>query len=179
MRGWKQWTFLTIVLTLVFHVIVIYLFPYIIMAYALRRIKDYFGDQFEINRVLHFPPVQAESKLVVMPSPDLLYSICFYDVTKNPLQIMATVPSDTYWSLSVYEPNTDNFFVVNDQQVTSNQEEIILIGPNTFYSQGSKEKVVVSPSNKGVIFFRIFIKNNDELHNLVQIQRKTFCRLMD
>ncbi|MBY0393946.1 MAG: DUF1254 domain-containing protein, partial [Novosphingobium sp.] len=42
-----------------------------------------------VNHFTHTPPVRAERQFVVRPSPDLLYSVCPYDLTAGPLEVTA------------------------------------------------------------------------------------------
>ena len=41
------------------------------------------------NKAAFPPPVTAASGTVVMPSPDLLYSVCVFDVSTGPVRISA------------------------------------------------------------------------------------------
>jgi len=111
----------------------------------------------------------------VRPSPDLLYSICFYDVSKTPLQISATVP-DTYWSISLFQNNTVNFFVKNDRQVQGKKVNFLLIGKDTSYTNAGNAEVIVSPTDTGVLLFRMLITDATKLSELLRIQKKTCCR---
>ena len=66
-----------------------------------------------------FVVADENARAIVRPSPDLLYAGCAFDLADGPLRIQATVPRDTYWSLSMFAANTDNFFVVNDRAAKS------------------------------------------------------------
>ena len=93
MKNWFRWIILTLALAVVFHLLTVTLFPRVIMAVAIRRILNRSGS--EINTLIHSPRVTVDSRQVVKPSPDLLYSICVYDVSEKPLRITATVPDGT------------------------------------------------------------------------------------
>ena len=73
MKTWIRWTILTLALAVVFHLATVTLFPRVIMAVAIKRVLKRAGS--EINTLLHAPPVTVDSRHVVKPSPDLLYSI--------------------------------------------------------------------------------------------------------
>ncbi len=128
-----------------------------------------------MNTVCNSAPRTAETREVVRPSPDLLYSICFYDVSKTPLQISATVP-DTYWSISLFQNNTVNFFVKNDRQVQGKKVNFLLIGKDTSYTNAGNAEVIVSPTDTGVLLFRMLITDATKLSELLRIQKKTCCR---
>jgi uncharacterized membrane protein len=95
-------------------------------------------------------------------------------VSKAPLRISASVP-DTYWSLSFFAPNTDNFFVINDRQVKGNRVDIILVGPGISFKNPGNAQVVTSPSSRGVALIRILITDESRIEGLIKIQQQAFC----
>ena len=116
----------------------------------------------------------VESRDVVKPSPDLLYSLCIYDVSEKPLRITAPVP-DTYWSLSFYQTNTDNFYVINDRQAKTNPVEIVLVGPKMEVPNVTNAELVVAPTEKGIFLLRSLIMDEDKLADLIRIQKMARC----
>ncbi len=86
--------------------------PHFIMAQAMRKIVRDGG----YNVVHHVARADEHSRVVVRPSPDLLYSICPFDLSKGDLRVQAEVPPGTYWSVSVFDADTNNIFVENDRQ---------------------------------------------------------------
>ena len=67
------------------------------------------------NELKHFDIPNDQSRDVVMPNPDFLYSISFYDLSNGDLNLKGKMPDSTYWSVSFYKPNTVNWFVVLEQ----------------------------------------------------------------
>lgn len=99
---------------------------------------------------------------VVMDCPDHLVQYCKYDISKRPLHIYAPLPVDIapYWSISFYAHNTDNFWVINDQQVKAKglrELNITLVKSGSSYEKEGNEEVVFSPSEIGVILIRTMI----------------------
>lgn len=172
MRRWLFRILATLALAAVFHVLTVRAVPTLTMIDLGRKGKD-MGRI--VNVLYHQPRVTADSRVVVRPSPDLLYSVCAYDVSKAPLRISASVP-DTYWSLSFFASNTDNFFVTNDREVKTNPVDILLVGPGTSYKNPGNLQVVASPSTRGVALIRILITDEDTIEELTQIQRQASCR---
>lgn len=84
-------------------------FPYLIVFATYLATKD----EVNVNIAYHEKPIDATFKKLVMPSPDILYSPCRFDLSKADLLITVKVPNFTYWSASFYAINTDNFFTVN------------------------------------------------------------------
>jgi len=174
----KRWLFrilATLALAAVFHVLTVLVFPSAIMVAVAWKNKGLGGS---LNVLYHGPRVTADSRTVVRPSPDLLYSACAYDVSKAPLRISALVP-DTYWSLSFFASNTDNFFVINDREVKANPVNILLVGPGTSYKNPGSALVVTSPSNRGVAVIRILIADEDRIEELTKMQRQASCSPVD
>jgi uncharacterized membrane protein len=175
MRRWLHRILATLVLAAVFHVFTIMAFPRVMMIAFDWKGKDMGRVP---NVIYHSPRVMADSKTVVRPSPDLLYSVCAYDVSKTPLRVSASVP-DTYWSLSFFSSNTDNFFVINDREVKEKRVDIVLVGPGMLYKNPGKAKVVTSPSNRGEVLIRILITDEDRIEELTKIQRQASCSPVD
>ena len=106
-----------------------------------------------------FPaPVDATARKVVMPSPDLLYAVCVYDLSRTPLRITAKPGLDTYWSIALYAANSDNYFVINDRQVGQGAVDIWLVSANGNAGNPpvpAGAQVVVSPSKEGFLLMRV------------------------
>ena len=66
------------------------------------------------NSFKHAELPDENSRFVVKPNPDFLYSSCFYDLNDGPLLVEATALPTSYWSLALYAPNTVNFYVKNN-----------------------------------------------------------------
>jgi len=172
MRRWLYRILATLVLAAVFHVLTVMAFPRVIMVAFDSKSKDL---GWVPNVLHHSPRVTANSRSTPRPSPDLLYSMCSYDLSKAPLRISASMPG-TYWSLSFFASNTDNFFVINDREVKTNPVDILLVGPGTSYKNPGNAQVVTSPSSKGVALIRILITDDNRIEELTAIQKQAFCR---
>ena len=178
MKNWIKLIVITLLLAAVIHVATVAVLPYGITLYTLLGMQHRTpGGQ--MNMIFQAPPTTADSRDVVRPSPDLLYSICVYEVSDKPLHIVAPIPNDTYWSMSFYAINTDNFFVVNDRTAKSNPADILLVGENMPYHDTGNSEVVIAPSNMGVILFRILVTDESKLNDLMQVQEQAYCSLVD
>ena len=171
MRRWLFRILATLALAAVFHVFTVIAFPRAIMLALDWKGKDLGHSS---NVLYHQPRVTAESRVVVRPSPDFLYSVCAYDVSEAPLRLRASVP-ETYWSLSFFASNTDNFFVINDREVKANPVDLLLVGPGMSYKNPGNAQVVPSPSNRGVALIRILITDENRMEELTNIQRQASC----
>ncbi len=162
---WIKTAAIVLILSVIFHLIFITVFPGAMMYAVLRVIR---GDR-AVNDIYHGELDTAGSDPVPMTSPNLLKSTCIFDVSEKPLRITASVP-DTYWSISFYASNTDNFFVRNDEQVPSKEIKLLLV--NREYPHTGKEGVVVSPTDTGFMIIRMLITRPEGMKELKEIQGK-------
>ncbi|MDA8588861.1 DUF1254 domain-containing protein [Flavobacteriaceae bacterium] len=109
------------------------------------------------NEIRHFDIPNHKSRDVVMPNPDFLYSVSFYDLSSGDLKLKGDMPDSTYWSVSLYKPNTINWYVKNDKEFNSNKLELNLTINNT-----KGENIIHSPVKKGLMIIRILVENKDQ-----------------
>ena len=103
------------------------------------------------------------SRFVVKPNPDFLYSTCFYNLDDGPLRMTGDLPDSSYWSISFYEPNTVNFYVKNDLQFHSNEMDMIIAREGDKLPTNKEDfEIVKAPSNKGLILFRLLVTDNSD-----------------
>lgn len=128
------------------------------------------------NRAAFPPPVTAQSRSIVLPSPDLLYSVCAFDVSKGPVRVQAHPNLRTYWSIALYGDNSDNFFVINDRQVGSNPADLWLVsagGNQAAHAVPAGAQVVVTPSRQGFLLMRVLTGNYEAEKAVVEPARRT------
>ncbi len=150
------------------HFAFVYAYPYIVVTSSYFATKN----EVKVNEAYHQKPIDASFKKVVMPSPDILYSACVYDISKSDLLIKARVPKFTYWSASFYSISTDNFFTINDRMVKGEDITLIL----TTDKSCKNESCVISPSDRGIVIFRIFIPDQSMLPSLIEFQKSIECK---
>jgi uncharacterized membrane protein len=132
------------------------------------------------NQAAFPPPVTASSRSVVMPSPDLLYSVCVFDVSAGPVRVSANPALKSYWSIALYGANSDNFFVINDRQAGAKPVDLWLVSEGGQAAAGGVpqgSQVVVSPSTRGFLLMRVLTGNYEAEKALVEPSRRTLvCR---
>ncbi len=130
------------------------------------------------NIIRHGARATASFRSVVRPSPDQLYSACVYDLNDGPVRFSGPIP-DSYWSLSIFAHNSDNFFVVNDSQLEEKTYDYALIYDGQLQPEGMPaNKVITSPSKTGIALIRIFIDRDERAEDLDRIRRQGSCRSM-
>jgi len=175
MKKWILWTVLaTFLFAVIVHIALVSYIPYKAMDTVMNvRFKD-----LPRNTMVSSPPTTEQSRNVVRPSPDILYSICMYDVSKKPLLFTCHLP-DGYWSASFYADNTDNFFVINDRQAKAKTVEILLVGKNMSVPDPGKTIIVKAQSDKGLALIRMIVPDEKSLPGLIEVQKQTTCKQVD
>lgn len=170
-REWYLWGVATLLVAALVHMGSVYVLPHLIMARALAKMGA-------VN-TMHFPPrPDANSRAIVMPSPDLLYSACPFDLSKGPLRVVARVPHSTYWSVSAFDSDTNNFFVHNDRQIAGDSIEILLIKRGMKWPpiDNALERIILfAPTEKGLVLFRWLIDDDKHLAALDAARRHATC----
>jgi uncharacterized membrane protein len=174
MRKWIGWTVLAVfVVAIIVNLVMVIRIPNDIMEITMTQRFNYPSNQW-----VFAPPATAERRTIVRPSPDLLYSLCCYDISQYPLRLTAAIP-DNYWSISGFAMNTDNFFAINDRQAKSNSIEVVLIRKDMTYEDSTgKAYVIVAPTDTGIILIRTVITSKDNLPRLTEIQKKATAELV-
>lgn len=174
MKKWIGWTILAIfVVAVIVNLVMVVRIPNDIMEVTMTERFNYPSNQW-----VFAPPATHERRTVVRPSPDLLYSLCCYDVSNYPLRLTAVIP-DNYWSISGFAMNTDNFFAINDKQAKSNPIEVVLIRKNMPYQDATgKAHVIAAPTDRGIILIRTVITSKADLPGLAEIQKKATIELL-
>jgi uncharacterized membrane protein len=157
-RSWK-WIAATLLVAVIVHGASVLFLPRLVMIRAMAGIAKPAGT----NAIVHAPRPSWRSRGVVRPSPDLLYSICVYDLgaANGAVRVSTHDAPETYWSVSVFDADTNNFHALNDQQAKTGAANFLLIAPGTSVEAGPLP-VIVAPTNRGVVLFRTLV--NDETH---------------
>jgi uncharacterized membrane protein len=163
------WILATLVVAAVTHYVTLKAVPGRIMESALSRMGA-------PNAIHHGVRVTAASRGVVRPSPDLLYSTCPFDLSKGALHITASMPTDTYWSVSMFDDDTNNFFVKNDRQVKGGHLDIVLMPDAPLDKPLPKGAMVVhAPSLRGLVLFRTLINDDHRFAAIDKARRSARC----
>lgn len=175
MKKWILWTALaTILFAVVVNFAVVSYIPYKAMDVVMNtRFKE-----IPRNAMIPAPPTTEQSRNVVRPSPDILYSVCIYDVSQKPLLFTCKIP-DGYWSLSFYGDNTDNFFVINDRQTKTDPVNILLVDKNSNVTGYENAVVVRAATDKGLAVVRMIVPDENALPGLIEVQKQASCRQVE
>jgi uncharacterized membrane protein len=169
--SWGRWLLLALVVAGVAHLLTVWLLPRVVMRVATSTMAEREG----FNHAVFPPRADETARTIVRPSPDLLYAGCAFDVASGPLRIQAVVPKDTYWSLSMFAANTDNFFVVNDRKAASGTVDVVLAASGANVALPPGAVLVEAPSTRGIVLTRTLIADADRLGELDEARRRFTC----
>jgi uncharacterized membrane protein len=170
-RLWAWRIGATLALAAAVHLLAVWAVPRVIMGRVLS------AAQPEKTTGVFLPPMtDASARRIVMPSPDLLYATCAFDVGTRPLRIRADPKSPRYWSIALYADNSDNFFVINDREAAGKPIDIVLIGPKA-YAQApalpAGANVIDAPSARGLLLMRVLVADYAAEKSVVEAARGT------
>lgn len=130
-------------------------------------------DGAMINQFEFGARTTKDSRRVVRPSPDLAYSTCVYDLSKGPVQIAAApMPNGGYVSISVFDANTDNIAVFDTSQ---QPQGISFVLARKGQQVPAGAKVVISPSDRGMVLDRRLAANDAQFAAADQARRADRC----
>ena len=147
--------------------------PATMMQFAMGRIEQ----NAEINTMGHAPLSTAERRVIVRPSPDLAYSTCLFDVSHGPVEVIVEPIDAPYWSLSIYDAQTNAVFVRNDREAGGDPVRIVLAGPEQPVSDGLE--VVRLSSDRGLALVRVLVPERDMFGAIDADRRSARCAPLD
>lgn len=140
--------------------------PRVIMHIALERIEARAGGTNTIIKALQ---IDEHAREVVRPSPDLLYSLCAFDLSQGDVSVtVGSTPG--YWSISFYDRATNNFDVRGFGS-GSNAAKVFRI------SRRSAQGAVISPSDRGLALIRRRLGTGEDLKVALKAQDGDDCGL--
>jgi len=169
-REWIGWVVATLVVAVAVHIASVWYLPHAVMHIAMSRMGA-------ANTIHHQNRPDEHSRGVVRPSPDLLYSACRFDLSKGALEVKAEVPAGTYWSVSAFDADTNNFFALNDRQIGGQPLELIILPPD----RGEEPMhiagrlVIRAPTVQGLVLFRTLVDDEKQFAKIDAVRRQATC----
>jgi uncharacterized membrane protein len=167
------WIIAALLIAVVVHAASLLLVPRVAMARAITLMTR-IGP---LNTMTQAPRATAASRAIVRPSPDLLYSSCPYDLGAIPggmLHVHARGLPKTYWSVSAFDADTNNFFVRNDRQAGNGAVDFVIVARGVA-TNGIELPVIVSPTMRGIVLFRTLIDDDKRLAEIDAARKRAAC----
>ena len=159
MKNWWKYILAVLIGSIVCYQLTISLTPNVIYQGAKRKILN--RTSTALNKLTVSEVITAEMRSVVMPNPDFIYLTAFYDLSDGPLQITGEMPDSTYWSVSMYYPNTVNWYVKNDMEFENNNLDLKIKYANPKASNTPGD-FVHSDKEEGFILFRVLLTDRTD-----------------
>lgn len=164
-KRWVMFSIWFVIVTAITVPVSSLLTPYVVMA-GVTLVLD---TKLDKNAMMHAEVPDHTNDMVVMTSPDLLYSLCVYDLSDTDLKITSQVP-DSYWSVSFFGADTMNYFSMNDRQVEGAYFSRVL----TTNPENTGPEYIQAPTDTGAVIIRIGF-NPSSLAQLRPIQLTGRC----
>jgi uncharacterized membrane protein len=170
-RYWK-WIAGTLLIAAVVHAASLLALPRLIMLRTMTALTR----SAPANTIFYPPQPTARSRAVVRPSPDLLYSICVYDLNaaNGAVRISTHDMPNSYWSVSVFDANTNNFFALNDRQAKTGATDFLLVARGAS-AAATGLPVITAPTSRGIVLFRTLIDDERRLAEIDAARRHADC----
>lgn len=144
--------------------------PRLLMAAAWQRVA-----QGGVNRFTFGPLATDKSRAIVRPSPDLAYSSCPFDLTAGPLLIDVPAVPAAYWSLSVFDAQTNVAFVRNNVDISGGPIRAAVALAGQSVPSGYDRVTVAQP--RGIALVRILVEDRATFSAIDRARRLAACRV--
>jgi len=145
--------------------------PRTLMTLAISRVAQ--GGS--LNRMVHGPLVTAKSRAIVRPSPDLLYSSCPFDVSRGPVLIDVAPIEAPYWSLAIFDSETNVAFVRNNLQTGGKPIHAAIALAGQAIPAGYQPVRVAG--NRGAALVRVLVNRLAPIDEIDAERRQSSCRV--
>jgi uncharacterized membrane protein len=168
----RKWLVAALLVALVVHGASVLLLPRFVMLRTMAGITKQAGA----NAMIYAPRATWRARAVVRPSPDLLYSICVYDLDAagGAMRVSTHDMPQTYWSVSVFDADTNNFYALNDLQAKGGAADFVLL-PQGKSAETGRLPVVAAPTNRGIVLFRTLVSDEAQLAAIDAARHNAAC----
>jgi len=125
------------------------------------------------NKCFHNQTYGPRYNAAKRANPDSIISIMAYDLEKGPVRVSGLI-WPRYWSLSLYQQNSDNFFVINDRQLDKPEFNFLLALESHDTQNFNGERVFV-PTSKGIMLIRRFASVKSDMPEILANQNDLYC----
>lgn len=126
------------------------------------------------NAFTHSPMATQKSRAIVRPSPDLAYSSCPFDLSAGPIAISVPPVPARYWSLSVFQANTDVAFVRNNVDSGGKAIDIVIAQEGQAVPPGSS--AVRVKGAKGIGLIRVLVDDRGAFAPIDRARQGARCQ---
>jgi uncharacterized membrane protein len=107
-----------------------------------------------------------------MPSPDLLYATCTFDLRDGSLRVSFPAGYPRYWSIALYAATSDTFYVINDTQVGPAGVDLRVTTADDAIAQERSTSEIRAPTDRGLLLLRLLINDDPEVRAAAERARR-------
>lgn len=157
------WIVSMIVLSVIIHLVAIWVFPFVLVSQARS-----FAKRKGTDGLFHLPLATPESRF---PSPgaDLVYTGAGFDLSNGPLQITAP-KTEPYVSIAFHGSNGDCFLCVNNLDTTGQHFDLTLHPPDALLT--GTPGAYRAPSQTGFFVFRYLMRDRADFDAIDQARKQ-------
>ena len=173
-----NWIIKFITAAVLSHAFFLWVGPHIVMSKLDKNLKraqtEYrpeCGERWVEGVIYSNPDCLSDVASSRKPNPDFIYTLIPYDLKKGNLIVSAPVPSDDrYWSIHAHNRNTDAFYKITNTEIDGDYFKFLVTRDRNL---NPELPVAYASSNKGLILFRLAMKNFNEYSILDEFRRST------
>ncbi|MHA1545105.1 MAG: DUF1254 domain-containing protein [Alphaproteobacteria bacterium] len=174
MRGSGLWWAIALLLAGVVHITAILVIPTLAPRSGFSR----YEASLQANRAIVVAPARPGKMPFPFASPDVLYVLCRFDVSENPVRFSA--PGHfVYWSVAVYEPDGGNYVNLNAIQAGAQDVEVVVLGQGQERDEGDDATIANATHPRGLIILRMFLRDRSLATSLTQVVQSARCESIE
>ncbi|MFW2851691.1 DUF1254 domain-containing protein [Sphingomonas sp. TX0543] len=170
-RRWAGPIGLAVLLAVVTWFVTLSRTPETLMATAVSRL-----GKAGMNSFAHSPLATSKSRAIVRPSPDLAYSSCPFDLSRGALVVTVEPVPALYWSLSVFQANTDVALVRNNVETHGRPITVVVAQEGQVAPAGAE--VVRVKGARGVALIRVLVDDRAHFPAIDAARHRSTCRVL-
>lgn len=170
---WRWHVAAALLLALLSHALTVWAIPRLIMDRIISIGREEARSQSGALVYLP-PPIDHTQRRIVMPSPDLLYASCAFDLGEGPVRVQFNANYPRYWSLALYAANSDTYLVRNDGDAGGRGIDLRIEenrGTPAANRPGAPESVI-SPTRRGFLLLRLLVDDDPDLRAAAERARR-------
>ena len=147
-------------------------YPLVLMGLTKQAMEDETKPGIGPNHLSHMRVFPDHTfRHVVRPNDDTLYSIAWFDLSKEPM-VISTPASDRYYVLPFMDAWTNVFSSIGSNTTGNESGHFALVGPGWQGELPQEVKKIQSPTNMVWMIGRVQTNGKDDIKNVALFQNK-------
>lgn len=171
--AWRWHVAVALLLALLTHALTVWAIPRLIMDRIISIGRD--EARTQSGTLVYLPPaIDHTQRRIVMPSPDLLYASCAFDLGEGPVRVLFNARYPRYWSLALYAANSDTYLVRNDRDAGERGIDLRIDADRGTRAGNRRDAAesVTSPTRRGFLLLRLLVDDDPALRAAAERARR-------